>query len=67
MFYVPRREFERKFEIVLLAENAPMELKSSAKESEHLPSRTASSFIAIQVESKKHCPVKGSSMWPAGN
>jgi hypothetical protein len=30
---VVRREFERKFEIVLLAENARMELKRSAKES----------------------------------
>jgi hypothetical protein len=31
--HVPRREFERKFEIVLLAENDRLELKSSAKES----------------------------------
>ena len=31
--HVPRRELERKFEIVLFAENARMELKSSAKES----------------------------------
>jgi hypothetical protein len=29
----PRRELERKFEIVLLAENARMELKSLANES----------------------------------
>ena len=28
----PRRELERKFEIVLFTENAPMELKSSAIE-----------------------------------
>jgi hypothetical protein len=33
MFHVARRELERKFEKVLLAENAGMELKSSAKES----------------------------------
>ena len=31
--HVPRQELERKFEIVLLVENARMELKSSAKES----------------------------------
>jgi hypothetical protein len=30
---VARRELERKFEIVLLAEDARMELKGSAKES----------------------------------
>jgi hypothetical protein len=30
---VPRQELERKFEIVLLAENARVELKSSANES----------------------------------
>ena len=31
--HVPRRELERKFEIVLLTETARVELKSSAKES----------------------------------
>jgi hypothetical protein len=31
-FHVARRELERKFEIILLEENARMELKSSAKE-----------------------------------
>jgi hypothetical protein len=31
--HVPRRELERKFEIVLLAENARLELKNSANES----------------------------------
>jgi hypothetical protein len=36
-FHVARRELERKCEIVLLAENARMELKSSANESSNLP------------------------------
>jgi hypothetical protein len=33
MFHVARQELERKFEIVLFAENAVMELNGSAKES----------------------------------
>jgi hypothetical protein len=46
----PRRELERKIEIVLLEENAWMELKSSANESWRLPGSNAPSFIAIQTK-----------------
>jgi hypothetical protein len=47
---VTRRELERKFEIVLFAENARMALKSSANESQNLPRPIASSFVKIRAE-----------------
>ena len=45
-----RRELERKFEIVLFAESARMELKSSVNESYHLPKPVASIFVVIRAE-----------------
>ena len=42
--HVPRRELERKFEIVLLAENARMERKSSANEKLKLTSICSTEF-----------------------
>jgi hypothetical protein len=65
--HVPCRELERKCEIVLFAERAPMELKSSANESWHLPQAIAPSFVAKRVESKEHHPVKDRCMSPARN
>jgi hypothetical protein len=46
----PRQELEEHFEIVLLAENARMELKSSTNESWNLPGSNAPCFVAFQAK-----------------
>jgi hypothetical protein len=52
MFHVARQELEleQKFELVLLAKKARMELKSSANESWNLPETFTPSCIAIRGE-----------------
>jgi hypothetical protein len=65
--HVPRREFERNFEIVILAENARIKLKSSANERLNLPRPIASSFVKIGAELSVRQQMKKRSMWPAGN
>jgi hypothetical protein len=50
---------ERKFEILLLAENARMELESSANESGNLPSASAPIFIAVQAEITRFWRLEG--------
>jgi hypothetical protein len=65
--HVPRRELERKFEIVLLAESARTEMRSSANESERadlpLPVSLTPSRAMLQ---ERQC-VDDSCMFPAGN
>ena len=48
-----RQELERKFEMVLLAEIARMELKSGANESSNLPGSNAAFFFASQAENSE--------------
>jgi hypothetical protein len=47
---VARRELERNFEIVLLAEKGQMKPKSSANESPNSPRTIEPSFIKIKAE-----------------
>ena len=65
--HVPRRELEQKFEIVLWADNALMEMKSSGNESRDLRRPVAPSVITIRAEQGEHRPFKDSSMWRARN
>jgi hypothetical protein len=62
MFHVARQELERNFKIVLLAETARMQLKSSANESWYLPRPFAPSFVAIGAESTVRRPFTDSPM-----
>jgi hypothetical protein len=51
--HVARQELERKFEIVLLAENALMGMKSSANESCYLLRNPTPVYIAIRAKLKE--------------
>jgi hypothetical protein len=56
MFHVTRQELERKFEIVLLAEDARMELKSSTK-------MKAGTYLVRMRHVLSHSKQKNTELW----
>jgi hypothetical protein len=64
--HVPRREFERKIEIVLLVEKVRMKPKSSATESSNAPRTVEPSFIKFEAEFIVQWPFENSPCGPPG-